>query len=90
MDSEFRWILATAMTATLLVALLALGGCAQPVPTTRVDGPSPRLMRPPAALPEAVAGKSATELLAETRAVAVNRGAQVRSLQQYIRVITQR
>jgi len=88
MDSDFRWMLATAMTATLLVLLLALGGCAQPVPTTRVDGPSPRLMRPPAALPDAVAGKSATELLAETRAVAVNRGQQVKSLQQYVRILT--
>lgn len=86
--ADFRWMMAAGLTATLLMLLLALGGCAQPVPTTTVDGPSARLMRPPAALPDAVAGKSATELLASTRAVAVNRGQQVRSLQQYIRILT--
>lgn len=90
MDAEFRWILATAITATMLTLLLSLGGCAQPVPTTKVDGPSARLMRPPAALPDAVAGQSVGEYAANAKATLAQCRAQVKSLQGYVRVITRK
>jgi hypothetical protein len=90
MDLEFRWILATAMTATLVTLLLALGGCAPPVPTTSVAGPSARLMRPPAALPDAVAGQSVGEYAANAKATLAQCRAQVKSLQGYVRVITRK
>ena len=90
MDAEFRWILATAITATMLTLLLSLGGCAQPVPTSKVAGPSTRLMRPPAALPDAVAGQSVGAYAATAKATLAQCQSQVRSLQGYVRVITRK
>lgn len=73
----------------VLVCVLLLPGCANSVqaPTTKLAGPSARLMEPPAALPDIKPGDDLYVVAADTRAAYTREAAKLSSLQRYVKTI---